>query len=161
MKREFPAPPPNAAGEDEKELSAAAGAPDPPPLLKGEDGNWYEPGPVYIRLAVAQLLAHWYAAQKGMDAGQVPFPTNELRFAEGNRVECQVAPGVFAAGVVLKAGRCGYIEFGASKPSPYRVKLDDSELSELIQHKFFPEGHNGLIHVPIDVAGCVREAPPL
>ena len=72
----------------------------------------------------------------------------------------------FALGTVVKAGRCAYLEFGMSQPSPYRVKLDGSEVDELIQHKMLPEKHDGYVHAPVDMDCCIRapkapaNAPP-
>jgi len=129
--------------------------PAPPPIAQGSDGKWYEPGVIFVSLSVAQLFARWFAMQKGLTT-QMPWPPKQLRFNVGDRVECQIVPGCFAFGVVVRASRCAYIEFNASQPSPYRVKLDNSEVTELVQQRLMPAGHNGYIHAPVDVDGCIR-----
>ena len=127
----------------------------PPPIAQGSGDKWYEPAVIFVSLSVSQLFARWFAMQKGLTA-QMPWPPKELRFNVGDRVECQIVPGCFAFGVVVRAGRCAYIEFNASQPSPYRVKLDNSEVTELVQQRLLPAGHNGYIHAPVDVDSCIR-----
>lgn len=73
----------------------------------------------------------------------------------------EVVPGVFAAGSIVRAARCGYIDFGMSQPSPYRVKLDDGAVRDLQEKRLFPPGHDGFIHAPVDVDECIRLAEAL
>lgn len=127
-----------------------------PAIHEGSDGKWYEPAAIFVELAVSQLFARWFALQKGMGS-EIPWPKSDLRFKPGDRVECQVAPGCFATGMVVKAGRSAYIEINKSQPSPYRVKLDISEVDELRRVSLLPEGHDGYIHAPIDDKRCIRQ----
>jgi hypothetical protein len=128
-----------------------------PALVTGSDGNYYEPADIYIQLSVSQLFARWFAIQKGLEP-HVPFPPRreDLRFRIGDRAECQIVPGCFAVGEVVRAGRCGHIEFNAPQPSPYQIKLDSSEVSELVEHKLLPDGHDGYVHAPVDMNGVIR-----
>jgi len=141
----------------------AAGVPADP--IKGDDGKLYEPAGVYIELVVGQLFARWYCSQLGYNgipsfslggARGIPWPPKEVRFGKGDRVGCQVAPGQVAAGKVVQAGRCGYLEYGFSQPSPYQVKLDSSEVGRLAQCGVLPATHDGYIHAPMDIDDCIR-----
>jgi hypothetical protein len=140
--------------------AGSAAAKPPPPPVAHEDGTMRERMTVFAPLMMAQLYARWYAIQKGMQVPEStpPWPPATVRFGVGDRVQCMVAPGCFAAGVVVRAGRCAYLELKWSQPMPYQVQLDASEVDELIKVKILPDGHPGLICAPADVDHVIRAA---